>query len=175
MDRWIDESQVRYADAVTALQEEIAKDPSKWAFPDVEFGTDLQVCVCVCVFLSWFVILMADDVDQYNMPQGCHRLRFCRAHVPCPPPCARGDFVIYFAFACGSLFCFVVAAVFLSCQTEHERWLAETRYDTAVFVYDYPRDIKAFYMRDNEDGKTVAAMDLLVPGVGETREDRTGQ
>lgn len=51
-------------------------------------------------------------------------------------------------------------------QTEHERWLAETRHDTAVFVYDYPRDIKAFYMRDNEDGKTVAAMDLLVPGVG---------
>ncbi|CAN0537562.1 unnamed protein product, partial [Scytosiphon promiscuus] len=39
-------------------------------------------------------------------------------------------------------------------QTEHERWLAETRYDTAVFVYDYPRDIRAFYMRDNEDGKT---------------------
>ncbi|CAN0475633.1 unnamed protein product, partial [Laminaria digitata] len=85
--------QVSYTDAVSALQEEIAKDPSKWAFPDVSFGTDLQ--------------------------------------------------------------------------TEHERWLAETRYDTAVFVYDYPRDIKAFYMRDNEDGKTVAAMDLLVPGVGE--------
>ena len=54
-------------------------------------------------------------------------------------------------------------------QTEHERWLAETRHDTAVFVYDYPRDIKAFYMRDNEDGETVAAMDLLVPGVGETK------
>eukprot|EP00752_Nemacystus_decipiens_P002287 g2165.t1 len=97
---------VRYGDAVTALQEEIAKDPSKWAFPDVEFGTDLQ--------------------------------------------------------------------------TEHERWLAETKYDTAVFVYDYPRDIKAFYMRDNEDGKTVAAMDLLVPGVGELiggsqREERLEQ
>ncbi|CAM9630779.1 unnamed protein product, partial [Ectocarpus sp. 12 AP-2014] len=65
-------------------------------------------------------------------------------------------------------------------RTEHERWLAETRYDTAVFVYDYPRDIKAFYMRDNEDGKTVAAMDLLVPGVGELiggsqREERLEQ
>lgn len=47
--------------------------------------------------------------------------------------------------------------------------MAETRHDTAVFVYDYPRDIKAFYMRDNEDGETVAAMDLLVPGVGETK------
>lgn len=57
-------------------------------------------------------------------------------------------------------------------QTEHERWLAETRYDTAVFVYDYPRDIKAFYMRDNEDGKTVAAMDLLVPGVGKRERER---
>lgn len=61
----------------------------------------------------------------------------------------------------------VHAVFFFRVQTEHERWLAETRYDTAVFVYDYPRDIKAFYMRDNEDGKTVAAMDLLVPGVGE--------
>eukprot|EP00904_Undaria_pinnatifida_P013792 jgi/Undpi1/9543/HiC_scaffold_27.g11999.m1 len=97
---------VSYTDAVFALQEEIAKDPSKWAFPDVSFGTDLQ--------------------------------------------------------------------------TEHERWLAETRYNTAVFVYDYPRDIKAFYMRDNADGKTVAAMDLLVPGVGELiggsqREERLEQ
>ncbi|CAN0079860.1 unnamed protein product [Discosporangium mesarthrocarpum] len=52
-------------------------------------------------------------------------------------------------------------------RTEHERWLAEVRHNTAVFVYDYPRTIKAFYMRDNPDGKTVAAMDMLVPGVGE--------
>ena len=51
--------------------------------------------------------------------------------------------------------------------TEHERWLAERAFGRAVFVYDYPREIKAFYMRDNDDGKTVAAMDLLVPGVGE--------
>lgn len=64
----------------------------------------------------------------------------------------------------GGVFFFTVTS-----QTEHERWLAETRYNTAVFVYDYPREIKAFYMRDNEDGKTVAAMDLLVPGVGEQR------
>ncbi|KAJ8602968.1 hypothetical protein CTAYLR_001578 [Chrysophaeum taylorii] len=52
--------------------------------------------------------------------------------------------------------------------TEHERWLAESHFDGAcVFVYDYPRDIKAFYMRDNDDGRTVAAFDLLAPGVGE--------
>lgn len=52
-------------------------------------------------------------------------------------------------------------------QTEHERYLTETALDRPVFVTDYPREIKAFYMRQNDDGKTVAAMDLLVPGVGE--------
>ena len=52
-------------------------------------------------------------------------------------------------------------------QTEHERYLTEKVYGKPVFVTDWPRDIKAFYMRLNDDGKTVAAMDLLVPGVGE--------
>ena len=52
-------------------------------------------------------------------------------------------------------------------QTEHERYLTEQVFGKPVFVTDYPKDIKAFYMRLNDDGKTVAAMDLLVPGVGE--------
>ena len=52
-------------------------------------------------------------------------------------------------------------------QTEHERYLTEKIYKKPVFVTDYPKDIKAFYMRLNDDNKTVAAMDLLVPGVGE--------
>lgn len=52
-------------------------------------------------------------------------------------------------------------------QTEHERYLTEKVYKRPVFVTDYPAEIKAFYMRMNDDGKTVAAMDLLVPGVGE--------
>jgi len=52
-------------------------------------------------------------------------------------------------------------------QTEHERYLTEKIYGKPVFVTDYPKEIKAFYMRRNDDGKTVAAMDLLVPGVGE--------
>jgi len=52
-------------------------------------------------------------------------------------------------------------------QTEHERYLAEQIFKRPVFVTDYPKDIKAFYMRLNDDGKTVAATDLLVPGVGE--------
>lgn len=52
-------------------------------------------------------------------------------------------------------------------QTEHERYLTEQIYKKPVFVTDYPRDIKAFYMRQNDDGKTVAAADMLVPGVGE--------
>ena len=52
-------------------------------------------------------------------------------------------------------------------QTEHERYLTEQIYKRPVFVTDYPKEIKAFYMRRNDDGKTVAAADMLVPGVGE--------
>ncbi|HNZ84153.1 MAG TPA: asparagine--tRNA ligase [Candidatus Pacearchaeota archaeon] len=52
-------------------------------------------------------------------------------------------------------------------QTEHERYLTNEIYKKPVFVTDYPKEFKAFYMRQNDDGKTVAAMDLLVPGVGE--------
>ncbi|MDR1805716.1 MAG: asparagine--tRNA ligase [Clostridium sp.] len=64
-------------------------------------------------------------------------------------------------------------------QTEHERFLTEKIFKSPVFVTDYPAEIKAFYMRMNEDGKTVAAMDCLVPGVGEIiggsqREERLG-
>ena len=59
--------------------------------------------------------------------------------------------------------------VFWGCdlQTEHERYLTEQVFKRPVFVTDYPKEIKAFYMRLNDDGKTVAAMDCLVPGVGE--------
>lgn len=52
-------------------------------------------------------------------------------------------------------------------QTEHERYLAEEYFSKPVIITDYPKEIKAFYMRDNDDGKTVAAMDVLVPKVGE--------
>jgi asparaginyl-tRNA synthetase len=52
-------------------------------------------------------------------------------------------------------------------QTEHERYLTEEIYKRPVFVTDYPKEIKAFYMKLNEDGKTVAAVDCLVPGIGE--------
>lgn len=62
-------------------------------------------------------------------------------------------------------------------QTEHERFLAEETFKRPVFVYNYPKEIKAFYMRLNDDEKTVAAVDMLVPGIGELvggsqREDR---
>jgi len=52
-------------------------------------------------------------------------------------------------------------------QTEHERFLTEKIFKKPVFVVDYPKDIKSFYMKQNADGKTVAAMDLLAPGIGE--------
>ncbi|MCB1181048.1 MAG: asparagine--tRNA ligase [Chlamydiia bacterium] len=62
-------------------------------------------------------------------------------------------------------------------QSEHERYLCEEVYKGPIILYDFPKAIKAFYMRENEDGKTVAAMDVLFPGVGEIiggsqREDR---
>jgi asparaginyl-tRNA synthetase len=85
-------ARVPYRDAIAMLQEEIAKNRSKWQYPDVVFGTDLS--------------------------------------------------------------------------TEHERWLAEEKFQSCVFVHNYPRQIKAFYMRDAADG-TVDSFDLLVPGIGE--------
>ena len=52
-------------------------------------------------------------------------------------------------------------------QTEHERYITEEVFNKPVFITNYPKDIKSFYMKQNPDGKTVAATDLLVPGVGE--------
>ena len=52
-------------------------------------------------------------------------------------------------------------------QSEHERYLVEKHFTSPVIIFDYPAEIKAFYMRMNEDGKTVRAMDVLFPGVGE--------
>lgn len=64
-------------------------------------------------------------------------------------------------------------------QTEHERYLAEEFFSKPVIITDYPKEIKSFYMRENEDGKTVAAMDVIVPKIGEIvggsqREERLG-
>ena len=80
---------------------------------------------------------------------------------------------------CGAAFQY---PVFWGCdlQTEHERYLSETLCRRPVFVTDYPKEIKAFYMRLNDDEKTVAAMDCLVPGIGELiggsqREERLPQ
>src|SRR5690606_39105939 len=52
-------------------------------------------------------------------------------------------------------------------QSEHERYLVEKHFKAPVILFDYPANIKAFYMRLNEDGKTVRAMDILFPGIGE--------
>ena len=51
--------------------------------------------------------------------------------------------------------------------SEHERYLAEKVYNGPISVYDFPKDFKAFYMKANDDGKTVQAFDMLVPGIGE--------
>ena len=67
---------------------------------------------------------------------------------------------------CGKKFEFPVTWG-IDLQSEHERYLAEEHFKSPVVVKNYPKDIKAFYMRQNEDGKTVAAMDVLAPGIGE--------
>ena len=67
---------------------------------------------------------------------------------------------------CGEKFQYPVECG-IDLQTEHERYLTEKVFKKPIFVTDYPKDIKAFYMRLNDDGKTVAACDMLVPGVGE--------
>jgi asparaginyl-tRNA synthetase len=68
----------------------------------------------------------------------------------------------------------------LNLQSEHERFLTEEHFKSPVTVFNYPREIKPFYMRQNDDGKTVTAMDVLVPGIGEViggaqREERLEQ
>jgi asparaginyl-tRNA synthetase len=68
----------------------------------------------------------------------------------------------------------------LNLQSEHERFLTEEHFKSPATVFNYPREIKPFYMRLNDDGKTVTAMDVLVPGIGEViggaqREERPDQ
>ncbi|MDP4984456.1 asparagine--tRNA ligase [Pseudoalteromonas tunicata] len=67
---------------------------------------------------------------------------------------------------CGKKFEFAVEWG-VDLQSEHERYLAEVHFEAPVVIKNYPKDIKAFYMRQNEDGKTVAAMDVVAPGIGE--------
>jgi asparaginyl-tRNA synthetase len=64
-------------------------------------------------------------------------------------------------------FDFIIESWGADLQSEHERYLVEKHFKKPVILYDYPKNIKAFYMRMNEDGKTVAAMDILFPGIGE--------
>ncbi|MBR5980596.1 MAG: asparagine--tRNA ligase, partial [Firmicutes bacterium] len=71
------------------------------------------------------------------------------------------------AVAGGRKFDYAVTGWGMDLQSEHERYLTEEVFKKPVFLINYPSAIKAFYMRENEDGKTVAACDLLVPGVGE--------
>jgi asparaginyl-tRNA synthetase len=68
--------------------------------------------------------------------------------------------------ACGKKFEYAVEWG-VDLQSEHERYLAEVHFNAPVVIKNYPKDIKAFYMRANEDGKTVAAMDIVAPGIGE--------
>ena len=83
-------------------------------------------------------------------------------------PCVRLSYTdaVEILLKCGKKFEYKVSWG-TDLQSEHERYLCEEHFNGPVILYNYPKDIKAFYMRINDDGKTVAAMDLLVPGIGE--------
>jgi asparaginyl-tRNA synthetase len=88
-----------------------------------------------------------------------------------------GYFILEATSWCFACLCHQDITWGIDLATEHERYLSEEVFKMPVIVYNYPKDIKAFYMKLNEDGKTVAAMDVLVPKVGELiggsqREDR---
>jgi len=108
----------------------------------------------------------AEDLDFCNrfVDKGLiERLEFVRGR-----PFARVSYTeaVELLLASGAAFEYPVAYGH-NLQSEHERYLTEQHFRCPVTVYNYPREIKPFYMRRNDDGKTVAAMDLLVPGIGE--------
>jgi asparaginyl-tRNA synthetase len=96
-----------------------------------------------------------------------------RLHIVLEQPFARityteaMDVLMHSAPNKKGTFAYPISGWGMDLQSEHERYLVEHHFQRPVIVTDYPKNIKAFYMRQNEDGKTVAAMDLLFPGIGE--------
>lgn len=145
------------------------------AFADLHDDMDLGEGL-ICHVIDHVLTRCAADIDLFNRfldPDLVNRLRGMLAQ-----PFARIPYAEAVAVLLDSDRNFEFPVVFgADLQSEHERYLAEERFRRPVIVYDYPKDIKAFYMRLNDDGETVAAMDVLVPRIGELiggsqREDR---
>ena len=142
---WMIEPEISFADLADDM--ELAEDMLKFVI-----GYILQECPEEMAFFNQFVdkgildrlnLIISADFGKVTYTEAIEILKSCGKEF---------DYPVEWG---------------IDLQTEHERYITEEHFKKPVFVTDYPKDIKAFYMRLNEDNKTVAAMDLLVPGVGE--------
>ncbi len=142
---WMVEPEIAFADLSDDMR--LAEDMLKYVI-----GVVMQKCASELSFLDSFV-----DKDLISRLKGLVESEFAAVTY---------TEAVDILSKCGETFTY---PVYWGCdlQTEHERFLTEKHFQRPVFVTDYPKEIKAFYMRLNEDGKTVAAMDLLAPGIGE--------
>ena len=138
--------------------------------PEMAFA-DLQDLMDLGEGLTCFVVKQVlerceKDIELFNkfVDKGLRQ----RLNALLEKPFARVSYrdAVTILQQCGKKFEYPVSFG-IDLQTEHERYLAEEHYKQPVMVYDYPKGIKAFYMRMNEDNETVAAVDVLVPGIGE--------
>ena len=142
---WMIEPEISFADLADDM--ELAEDMLKFVI-----GYILQECPEEMAFFNQFVdkgildrlnLIISADFGKVTYTEAIEILKSCGKEF---------DYPVEWG---------------IDLQTEHERYITEEHFKKPVFVTDYPTDFKAFYMRLNEDNKTVAAMDLLVPGVGE--------
>jgi asparaginyl-tRNA synthetase len=135
------------------------------AFADLADNMDLGE-ECIRKVISRVLARCPQDLDLFNRFVDTSLLE--RLHRAADAPFARISYAEAVEILRKSNVPFEFPVFFgADLQTEHERFLAEEYFQRPVIVHDYPRDIKAFYMRANDDGATVAAMDILVPRVGE--------
>ncbi|MCF0191096.1 MAG: asparagine--tRNA ligase [Marinilabiliaceae bacterium] len=138
------------------------------AFNDIVDNMDLaEEFIKYCV--TWALEKCKDDVEFLNKmidPELIERLNFVIKHNFVRLPYTEGIKILEDAIAAGHKFEF---PVFWGCDlaSEHERYLVEQHFKCPVILTDYPKEIKAFYMKQNDDGKTVRAMDVLFPKIGE--------
>ena len=142
---WMIEPEISFADLADDM--ELAEDMLKFVI-----GYILQECPEEMAFFNQFIdkgildrlnLIISSDFGKVTYTEAIEILKNCGK---------KFDYPVEWG---------------IDLQTEHERYITEEHFKKPVFVTDYPKDIKAFYMRMNDDNKTVAAMDLLVPGVGE--------
>ncbi len=145
------------------------------AFADLQDNMDLGEGL-TCHVIEHVLSKCAADMELFNKFVDTELVQRLQAMLSKPFARVAYTEAVEILQKCGKSFEYPVSFG-TDLQTEHERYLAEEHFKHPVIVYDYPKDIKAFYMRLNDDGKTVAAMDVLVPRIGELiggsqREDR---